>query len=230
METWNGCNSNLKWTALNKWRTGSDPIEIGKKFRIERFASHWLNRSWPLEHSHCPNPKWPNPQSKTRIKWSLMTMNWFKGQFWPYSPAILQVKVFYSSSIILENRIACERCQKYFKVKLNDLPTVYDHWLKVTGLLIKISDPLYWWRSFIGGWCIFIKIAYFISRSYIMSSDRLAQRHQNIFGIHMVILMWFPKSNWLDRTGHDPGPSHGRPVRGRFHGSVHVYIPNNGWI
>ena len=149
-------------------------------------------------------------------------MNWFKGQFWPYSPAILQVKVFYSSFIVLENRIEYERCQKYFKVKLNDLPTVYDHWLKVTGLLIKISDPLYWWRSFTGGWYIFIKIAYFISRSHILSSDRLAQRQQNIFGIHMVILMWFPKSNWLDRTGHDPRPSHGRPVRGRFHRSVHV--------
>jgi len=129
-------------------------------------------------------------------------MNWFKGQFWPYSPAILQVKVFYSSFIVLENRIEYERCLKYFKVKLNDLRTVYDHWLKVTGLLIKIPDSLYWWRSFTGGWCIFIKIAYFISRSYIMSSGRLDQRQQNIFGIHMVILMWFPKSNWLDRTGH----------------------------
>ena len=137
-------------------------------------------------------------------------MNWFKGQFWPYPPAILQVKVFYSSSIVLENRIACERCQKYFKVKLNDLPTVYDHWLKVTGLLIKIPDPLYWWRSFTGGWYIFYqdRILYFTIVHFEFGS--FSSTSKNIFGIQMVILIWFPKYNWLDLTGHDPRPSHGR--------------------
>ena len=147
-------------------------------------------------------------------------MNWYKGHLWPYSPAILQVKVFYSSSIVLENRIACERCQKYFKVKLNDLPTVYDHWLKVTGLLIKIPDPLYWWRSFTGGWYIFYqdRILYFTIVHFEFGS--FSSTSKDIFDIHMVILIWFPKYNWLDHT--DPRPSHGRPVHGRFHRSIHV--------
>ena len=119
---------------------------------------------WNIHTAQTQNG--PTYKAKPEWKWSLMTLNWFKGQFWPYPPAILQVKVFYSSSIVLENRIACERCQKYFKVKLNDLPTVYDHWLKVTGLLIKVPDPLYPWRTFTGGWYIFL------SRSDTLFHDR----------------------------------------------------------
>ena len=130
-----------------------------------------------------PKPKMAQPTKQNQNK--MITHELVQRSFWPYSPAILQVKVFYSSSIVLENRIACERCQKYFKVKLNDLPTVYDHWLKVTGLLIKIPDRI-WWIPFIDDDRLpeddifFIKIGYFISRSYILSSDRLAQR-QKIF-------------------------------------------------
>ena len=36
--------------------TESNQIEIDETFWIERFASHQINRSWSLEHSHCTNP------------------------------------------------------------------------------------------------------------------------------------------------------------------------------
>ena len=142
-------------------------------------------------------------------------MNWYKGHLWPYSPAILQVKVFYSSSI-LENHIACEICQKYLKLNRRIFRSMYDHTLKVSDRWMKISYNLSDDDHLPAIDIFLIKIVYFILWSYIFGSLR------NISGIYMVILIWFPKSNRLDRTSHDPWLSHDRPSPGQFHQSVHV--------
>ena len=75
----------------------------------------------------------------------------------------------------------------------------------------NIRSP-FWWRSFTRGSYIFdqdrklyLFIVHFEFKSLISAIN-------NISGIYIVILIWFPKSNGSDRTCHDPRLSHDRPV------------------
>ena len=98
-----------------------------------------------------PKPKMAQLTKQNQNKMITYDHELVQRSFWPYSPAILQVKVFYSSSIILENRIAYELCQKYVERSFNDVRS-FTRSIRSFSKNIRSS---FWWRSFTRGSYIF---------------------------------------------------------------------------